>query len=247
MKTGKRKMRRDQGRAEFEEMHDVRNLPDVDESKHPDAEISGEESDASSPQQVSSKAVKLKAKNSPAAKETLLPREGESCDEESDHEPSPTSGASPSKSKKQQIEEQETAEDKERQAVDMKRLEEIRMKREEDKRLRHEHEAAEKEAEKGKKEQEKLAKEKEKEDAKNKPENQAVRDAFAKLIPEVDSQKSLNELNQQNDCKKLLKPLLKKASVKTLNKATLTALCEGVKQWKVFEENNVVYLKRAKE
>lgn len=55
---------------------------------------------------------------------------------------------------------------------------------------------------------------------------------------------SLNQLNQDAACKKNLKPALKKAGIKTLNKKALEDIVKGQKEFSVSEKDNMVFLSR---
>lgn len=94
--------------------------------------------------------------------------------------------------------------------ADMERLAEIRARREE---------AAKKKAEELKAAEEKAAKSKEKAAAEDR--QRLVAEEIVKLSRAKDGKLTLNQLNQDAGCKKVLKPLCKKEGVKAINKAWL--------------------------
>eukprot|EP00932_Pfiesteria_piscicida_P022339 SRR837773.9098.p3 GENE.SRR837773.9098~~SRR837773.9098.p3 ORF type:complete len:163 (+),score=89.02 SRR837773.9098:320-808(+) len=142
---------------------------------------------------------------------------------------------------KEELEEQRLAREKEQaekalatdqSKADMERLAEIRKKREEAAKKREEEKAkAEADAaaaSKGKKEES----------------DDEVSEAALKIAEIAKSKEgnkvSLNFLNQDNNCKKVLKPLLKKEGCKSMNKAWLQ---EHKKILEVIEEGKEVFVK----
>jgi len=71
----------------------------------------------------------------------------------------------------------------------------------------------------------------------------SVLDALKKIIPEQKSL-SINQLNQDAGCKKYLKPALKKAGVKQLNKKFLEDIVKSCGGFAVEEKGNIVHLVR---
>ncbi|CAD7970258.1 unnamed protein product [Amoebophrya sp. A120] len=253
-KTGERKRRRDQGRQEFEVVHDIRNLSlDEEEQKRlvgrggegEDSESESEDVSVSSPrkQAVSSKHVLGDDDDDNSAGKLQHGAQNDFSEEEEEENEQSQAHQQRSPSKKEKTDEEE---DKEREKAERERLAEIRKKREEDKARRLEKEAADKVQAEKDAEEKKKKKEEEKKEAENSPELLALRTAFAKLLPEVGTSKSLNQLNQEKDCKNLLKPLLKKATIKQLNKASLQQITAGAKKdWEISTgDDNVVHLKR---
>jgi len=134
---------------------------------------------------------------------------------------------------------EEEAEAKEKEAEDaanMARLKEMREKRDQAKKER---EAA---AEKAKEEETKKVVEEEEQSQ----EMLALCEGLEKLLSKASEGKmTVNQLNQDASAKKLLKPLMKKANVKALNKDSLTKLAElkGKKAlFKCKEEKNLVFV-----
>merc|ERR1711916_129146 len=115
--------------------------------------------------------------------------------------------------------------DEEQDAANRKRLEEIKKKREADKIKREAEQKAAAEAEK------KKAEEAAKKDQ-PKADYSEVHTVLRKVMAEGKTM-SLNQLNQDAACKKNLKPALKKANVKTLNKKALEDICKGQKEFSV--------------
>ncbi|CAD7937976.1 unnamed protein product [Amoebophrya sp. A25] len=226
MKTGDRKRRRDGGRSEHVEYHDVRNL-----EKGVAKMKVGEEEEESSEEE--SEAAGAGMESSRQEQGSL---DGGFSDDEQDI---PQQSNSTKREQKQAEDEEQEAEEK--RAEDMARLADIKKKREEDKEKRLAAEAAAKEAE-AKQAAEKAEKQK-KDTAANEAKHAPLREALAKLI-QVDASRNINQLNQDADAKKALKPLLKKAEIKALNKATLTAICNGDKRFKVDEVDKIVHCKR---
>lgn len=113
------------------------------------------------------------------------------------------------------------------QAANLARLEAVKKKREED-RIKREAAAAQAEEDEKRAAEEK----KSKKDECPKIDYTEVHAAIRKVLAEGKTF-SLNQLNQDAACKKVLKPALKKAGVKTLNKKALEDIAKGQKDLSV--------------